>query len=76
MNDIVASVDAPQRGDADVTLIDRRNHYIFQPLLYPVRRPCWHRPRFPLRSPSARLKRSAIGFSTHLAIYIATSFAK
>jgi choline dehydrogenase-like flavoprotein len=76
MNDIVASVDAPQRGageskseqvprrlsgkhkprvvivgggfagiaaakslrggDADVTLIDRRNHHIFQPLLYQV----------------------------------------
>ena len=76
MNDIVASVDAPQRGggeskseqvprrlsgkhkprvvivgggfagiaaakslrgdDADVTLIDRRNHHILQPLLYQV----------------------------------------
>ena len=68
MNEIVASVDAPQHGgagesnseqapgrlsgkhkprviivgggfagdDADVTLIDRRNHHIFQPLLYQV----------------------------------------
>jgi NADH:ubiquinone reductase (H+-translocating) len=58
----VAAAKSLRGCDADVTLIDRRN--------------CWHRPRLPLRSPTARLKRSAISFPTPLAIYIATSFAR
>src|SRR5882762_1192451 len=32
----VAAARALKRCDADVVLIDRRNHYIFQPLLYQV----------------------------------------
>jgi NADH:ubiquinone reductase (H+-translocating) len=32
----VAAARALRRADADVTLIDRRNHHIFQPLLYQV----------------------------------------
>ena len=32
----IATVRALRRCDADVTLIDRRNHHIFQPLLYQV----------------------------------------
>jgi NADH:ubiquinone reductase (H+-translocating) len=32
----VAAARALKRADAEVTLIDRRNHHIFQPLLYQV----------------------------------------
>lgn len=32
----VAAARALKRSDADVVLIDRRNHHIFQPLLYQV----------------------------------------
>jgi len=32
----IAAARALKRSDADVVLIDRRNHYIFQPLLYQV----------------------------------------
>ena len=32
----VAAARALERSDADVILIDRRNHHIFQPLLYQV----------------------------------------
>ena len=32
----IAVVKALRRCEADVTVIDRRNHYIFQPLLYQV----------------------------------------
>src|ERR1700750_2231284 len=32
----IAAAHALRRCDADVTLIDRRNHHIFQPLLYQV----------------------------------------
>src|SRR6266705_5037376 len=32
----IAAARALKRCDADVVLIDRRNHYIFQPLLYQV----------------------------------------
>lgn len=32
----IAAVKALRRCEADVTVIDRRNHYIFQPLLYQV----------------------------------------
>jgi NADH dehydrogenase len=32
----VAAARALRRADADVVLIDRRNHHIFQPLLYQV----------------------------------------
>lgn len=61
---------------ADAVLIDRRNPNIFQPLLDQVATACWDRPRLPLRSPTARLKRSATSFPTPLAIYIAASFTR
>src|SRR6476661_7459687 len=32
----IAAARALKRSDADVVLIDRRNHHIFQPLLYQV----------------------------------------
>jgi choline dehydrogenase-like flavoprotein len=32
----IAAAKSLRGGDADVTLIDRRNHHIFQPLLYQV----------------------------------------
>src|SRR6202162_2527400 len=32
----VAAAQALKRTDVEITLIDRRNHNIFQPLLYPV----------------------------------------
>jgi NADH:ubiquinone reductase (H+-translocating) len=32
----IASARALKRADADIVLIDRRNHHIFQPLLYQV----------------------------------------
>jgi NADPH-dependent 2,4-dienoyl-CoA reductase/sulfur reductase-like enzyme len=32
----IATAKSPRGGDADVMLIDRRNHHIFQPLLYQV----------------------------------------
>src|ERR1700750_1387306 len=32
----IAAVKALRQCDADVTIIDRRNHHIFQPLLYQV----------------------------------------
>ena len=32
----LAAARAMKRADADVVLIDRRNHHIFQPLLYQV----------------------------------------
>jgi len=32
----MAAAHAPRKCDAEITLIDRRNHHIFQPLLYQV----------------------------------------
>jgi NADH dehydrogenase len=48
----VAAARALKRCDADVVVIDRRNHHIFQPLLYQVATAVLARPRSPLRSGS------------------------
>jgi len=43
----VAAARAMRKSDADIVLVDRRNHHIFQPLLKP---PAWTSRRGPLIS--------------------------
>ena len=41
----IAAARALKRADVEITLIDRRNHHIFQPLLYQVATAVWRPPR-------------------------------
>jgi NADH dehydrogenase len=41
----IAAARALKRADVDVLLVDRRNHHIFQPLLYQVATAVCHLPR-------------------------------
>ena len=50
----IAAAHALRHADAEVILIDRRNHHIFQPLLYQWRRPSSLPPRSPRPSASPR----------------------
>jgi len=50
----IAAAHALRHADAEVVLIDRRNHHIFQPLLYQWRRPSSLPPRSPRPSASPR----------------------
>jgi len=50
----VAAARALQGSDADVLLVDRRNHHIFQPLLYQVATAVLSRLRLPCRFDNSR----------------------
>ena len=50
----LAAAHALRHADAEVVLIDRRNHHIFQPLLYQVATAVLSPPRSPRRSVSSR----------------------
>ena len=67
----LAAASALRGCTADVVLIDRRNHNTFQPLLHRVATALRHRSGLPLRSPTARLKRSAVSLPAPLTIYSA-----
>lgn len=50
----IAAARALKRADADILLIDRRNHHIFQPLLYQVATSVLSPTRLPRRSVSSK----------------------